>query len=52
MKHYVIVKFKASGDKEILWHVFKWGNKVKIITPNSLKKQYKETLQSVLDKNL
>lgn len=47
----VIVKFKASGDKEIMWHIFKWGDKVKILAPKSLQKEYKETLQKVFDKN-
>lgn len=47
----VIVKFKASGDKEIMWHIFKWGDKVKILAPNTLKKLYKQTLKAVLDKN-
>ena len=31
----VTVKFKASGELEILWHLFKWGNAVKIISPRS-----------------
>ncbi len=34
----VSVKFKASGDYEILWHLFRWANNVKIISPKSLKK--------------
>lgn len=34
----VTVKFKASGELEILWHLFKWGDAVKIISPRSLKK--------------
>ena len=29
----VTVTFKASGDKHIIWHLFKWGDSVKIITP-------------------
>ena len=46
----VTVKFKASGAYEILWHLFKWGDTVKIISPKSLKKQYIEMLQNVLEK--
>lgn len=46
----VIVKFKASGDKEILWHIFKWGDKVKIISPKKLKLEYKNMLQAILHK--
>ena len=42
------VTFKASGDKHIMWHLFKWGDTVKIIAPKELKKKYKEYLQKVL----
>ena len=45
----VTVKFKASGELEILWHLFKWGNAVKIISPRSLKKEYVEMLENVLE---
>lgn len=45
----VTVKFKASGNKEILWHLFKWGSNVKILSPASLKKEYKDYLKSVLE---
>ena len=46
----VTVKFKASGELEILWHLFKWGDNVKIISPKSLKKEYVEYLEKVLEK--
>ena len=46
----VYVKFKASGDLEILWHLFRWGNGVKILSPKSLKKEYVEMLEDVLEK--
>ncbi len=46
----VTVKFKASGDKEIMWHLFKWGEDVKILAPNVLKKEYVEILKQVLKK--
>ena len=42
------VEFKASGDKEIIWHLFKWGDSVKIISPQKLKNQYTEYLKNVL----
>lgn len=45
----VTVKFKASGELEILWHLFTWGNNVKIIAPKSLKKEYIEYLKNVLE---
>ena len=44
----VTVKFKASGELEILWHIFKWGDNVKIIAPTKLKKMYIEYLEKVL----
>ena len=45
----VNVKFKASGDYEILWHLFKWGTSVKIISPKSLKNKYIDMLENILD---
>lgn len=44
----VTVKFKASGDLEILWHLFRWGNNAKIISPKNLKKHYVQMLENVL----
>ena len=46
----VTVKFKASGEYEIMWHLFKWGADVKILAPASLRKLYIELLQMTLDK--
>lgn len=43
------LKFKASGSKEIIWHVFKWGSGCKIVKPATLNKQYKEYLTKVLN---
>ena len=43
------VTFKASGNKEIMWHVFKWGAGCKIIAPKSLKEDYKKYLHACLD---
>jgi len=47
----VTVKFKASGELEILWHIFKWGDNVKIVAPTKLKKMYVEYLENVLKAN-
>jgi len=44
----VTVTFKASGDRHIIWHLFKWKDSVKIIAPKELKKEYKEYLTKVL----
>ena len=38
------VNFKASGSREIIWHVFRWGAGCKILSPLSLKKEYKQYL--------
>lgn len=46
----VTVKFKASGELSILWHLFTWGDKVQIISPKSLKKEYIEMLDNVLER--
>ena len=42
------VSFKASGSKEIMWHVFKWGSCCKIVAPKSLKEQYINYLQECI----
>ena len=47
----VEVSFKASGDKSIIWHVFKWGSDCKILAPKSLKDEYRKYLQECLDNN-
>ena len=46
----VIVKFKASGDKSIMWHVFRWGDKVEILAPRELRQEYINSLKSVSKK--
>ena len=38
------VTFKASGDREIIWHVFKWGSGCQILAPRSLRDEYKKYL--------
>ena len=40
--------FRASGDKEIIWHVFRWGDGCKILAPKSLQNEYKQYLQDCL----
>ena len=42
------VSFKASGSKEIMWHVFKWGASCQILSPTSLKEEYKQYLEDCL----
>jgi len=42
----VIVRFRASGMKELAWHLFTWEDKVKVLEPPSLQ----ETLLEQLDR--
>ena len=42
------VNFKASGSKEIIWHVFRWGANCQIIAPQSLRDEYKKLLEENL----
>src|SRR5574344_1342449 len=46
-----IITFNASGDKEIMWHIFKWGSEVRLLAPKSLQNEYKKYLNSVLEIN-
>ena len=43
------VTFKASGSREIIWHVFKWGSGCKILAPKSLRDEYKTYLVENLE---
>lgn len=45
----VIVTFKASGEKHIIWNLFKWGDAVKIIAPQVLKQKYKSYIDAVVN---
>jgi predicted DNA-binding transcriptional regulator YafY len=33
----VLVRFRASGMRELAWHLFTWGNKIEIVEPVSLR---------------
>jgi predicted DNA-binding transcriptional regulator YafY len=35
----LIVRFRASGMLELAWHLFTWGNKIKIVSPESLRRE-------------
>ena len=45
----VIVTFKSSGTKSILWNIFKWGTNVEIIAPKELKEKYIHYLRYILN---
>lgn len=47
----VIVSFKASGQYEICWHLFKWGKTVEILSPKKLKGEYTKMLKDALTAN-
>jgi predicted DNA-binding transcriptional regulator YafY len=32
----VMVRFRASGMRELAWHLFTWGDKVRIVAPQAL----------------
>ena len=33
----VVVRFRASGMRELAWHLFTWGDQVSIVAPQRLK---------------
>jgi predicted DNA-binding transcriptional regulator YafY len=41
------VTFKASGDKHIIWNLFKWGYAVDILVPKKLKDEYKKYIDEI-----
>lgn len=43
----VVVTFQASGELEIIWHLFKWGQDVKILAPLKLKEAYRNYIKSI-----
>lgn len=45
----ICVTFMASGITEICWNLYKWEDKVKIIAPESLICEYKNSLTKVLN---
>jgi predicted DNA-binding transcriptional regulator YafY len=44
----VIVAFRASGMLELAWHLFTWGDRVRIVAPQSLRSMMIEELETVL----
>lgn len=44
----ITVKFMASGTTEICWNLYKWEDKVKIISPKTLICEYKNSLTKIL----
>lgn len=46
----VEIEFEAGGTKAICWELFKWGEHVQILEPESLKNLYKKELYNILSK--
>jgi predicted DNA-binding transcriptional regulator YafY len=44
----VIVRFTASGMRELAWHLFTWGDKVEIVAPDSLRELLVAELRTAL----
>ncbi len=44
----VIVKFRASGMRELAWHLFTWEDKLEIVSPASLKAMMVSELEKAL----
>ena len=45
----LVVRFRAGGLQEMCWHLFTWGEAVKIIEPELLRKKFLGTLETALN---
>jgi len=41
----VIVRFRASGMRELAWHLFTWGDQVEVLAPAVLKQTLIEQIE-------
>jgi predicted DNA-binding transcriptional regulator YafY len=41
----VIVRFRASGMLELAWHLFTWGDKIEVLSPEALKSTLAEQIE-------
>ena len=44
----VIVRFRASGMRELAWHLFTWGDKAQVVEPQALKDMLRAELEVAL----
>jgi predicted DNA-binding transcriptional regulator YafY len=44
----VIARFRAAGMRELAWHLFSWGDKVRILAPERLRAQMAEELAAAV----
>jgi len=42
----VVVRFRASGMRELAWHLFSWGDQVGIVAPERLKAVMRDELEA------
>ena len=42
----VVVRFRASGMRELAWHLFTWGEQVTIVAPERLKAAMRTELEA------
>jgi predicted DNA-binding transcriptional regulator YafY len=40
----VIVRFHATGMRELAWHIFTWGDQLQILEPGALKEEMRQAL--------
>lgn len=41
----VLVRFRASGMRELAWHLFTWGDKVRVLAPGVLRRTLVEEIE-------
>ncbi|NPV22117.1 helix-turn-helix transcriptional regulator [Bradyrhizobium aeschynomenes] len=46
-----IVRFRASGMTELVWHLFSWGHKIEIVAPTSLRELMATELRVALSRH-
>ncbi len=44
----VIARFRAAGMRELAWHLFSWGDKIRIVSPERLRDQMAEELAAAV----
>jgi predicted DNA-binding transcriptional regulator YafY len=44
----VLVRFRASGMRELAWHLFTWGDRIRIVAPEALKQMMRSELATAL----
>ena len=44
----VVIRFRSSGMRELAWHLFTWGDKVRIVEPQALKDMMAGELETAM----